>query len=95
MSEEVVNTTRSRTGTAADRKPDSPVKQIGGMATTSGVVGLLVGTADYLIKVKEANEWLSPDNALVVLWATALAPLFLLVYKIVENRLKKAAGETT
>lgn len=80
--------TRSRSGSTADR---APLKAIGGTAAASGVVGLLVATADWASNMVEAHHWLTPDNALMVLWATALAPMAHLAYQIVLNRLKKAA----
>ena len=82
--------TRERPGTPADR---SALKSIGGMSTTSGAIGMLVASADYLLKCRDAHAWVTPDNALLVMWATALAPIFLLLNIIIQKRLKKIADE--
>lgn len=82
--------TRSRSGTPADR---ASIKTIGATAVGSGAVGLLVATADWANNMVEAHHWLTPDNALMVMWATALAPMAQLIYHIMWKRLQKVAGD--
>lgn len=82
--------TRTRSGTPADR---APLKAIGSTATASGAVGLLVATADWANTMVQAGHWVVPDNALMVMWATALAPMAMLIYHIVFNRLQKVAEQ--
>lgn len=83
--------TRSRAGTAADR---SPLKDLGGTAMGSGIIGLLVGSLDWLSEIQAAHHYVPPEHALLVMYATALAPTAQLLYRIWMNRLQKAAGET-
>lgn len=81
---------RARNGSPADR---SPMQAASNYSTASGAVGLLVGTADWWYKCHVAHQIVMPDNALLVMWATALAPTLILMKKIVDNKLSKAAGE--
>lgn len=82
--------TRSRSGTPADR---SSIQAIGGTAVASGAVGLLVSTADWANTMVQEHHWVTPDNALMVMWATALAPMAQLIYHIIWKRLQKLAGD--
>ena len=82
--------TRAQAGTAADR---APLKAIGATAVGSGAVGILVATADWANTMVQQGHYVVPDNALMVMWATALAPLAELIYRIVFTRIQKAAEE--
>lgn len=81
---------RARAGTVADR---SPLQATAGTSTLSGAVGLFAGTVDWWIKCYSAHQIVVPDNAMIILWGTALAPMFQLIYHIVMNKLQKAANE--
>ncbi len=62
-------------------------------AVASGVIGLLAATLDYAWDCSEAHKWLRPDDALIVLWVSAIAPAVHLTWKIFINWLEKHAGE--
>jgi hypothetical protein len=91
MSDPTTPDARARAGTPADR---SPFKDAGSTAIGAGALGVLIGTGDWLSEIQAAHHYVPPEHALVVIYATALAPIARLIYKIWINRLEKAAGET-
>lgn len=84
--------TRVENGTAADRKP-SQLQRTG----SGGVLGLVIGLADWGIRCSSVGHYLPPDNALVeiggsivgVPFALWLGDIFTTLGDIITERLNK------
>lgn len=87
MSDTPAPDTRSRDGSAADRKlpiPNSIAYGLGG--------GAAAGTLDWLILgCLNGGHWhyVNPDKALVYMWAGALVPVVHIILRIGGNYLAK------
>lgn len=85
---------RSRAGTPADRAP-APAR-IANTAAYGLSAGLGLASVHWVLKSYHPGsgwDWQTPDDALIEMWIVTLLPTVHLLGRIVNNHLKKLAGE--
>lgn len=85
---------RSRAGSPSDRVP--PPTRVSTTAAYGYTTGIIVATVHWLAKSYHPGsgwDWHLPDDSLIEMWVFMLLPTAHLIVKIINNRLKKLAGE--
>ncbi len=93
MADAPTDDARARSGKKDDRKPE-PIKSSQTAGYSYGI-GLVTATFHYLVKCRVGGHWvwITPEDALIEMWAFAIVPFFALIYIIAIKRLKTLAGE--
>lgn len=77
-----------------DRRAPPPPK----VATTSAYsfgTGLVIASAHFGMKCYSGGHfhWVTPDDALIEMWAVSMLPIIHLIHKIIIHHLEKLAGD--